>query len=82
MALTAAWSPSRSGTAPFGAERAKRTPSTAVATPVTATRPTSTSLARASGRSSGERRWSRASAARAPAQPVTTASSDSELTVP
>src|SRR3954467_14556225 len=68
-ALTAVWSPARSGTAPLGAEREKRTPSTAVATPVTATSPTSTSLAPARRRSSGESRPSRASAARAPAPP-------------
>ena len=81
-ALSAVWSPSRSGTAPPGASREKRTPSTAVATPVSATTPTSTSFARASRRSGGESRRSSASAARAPAQPPATASSESELIVP
>ena len=66
VALSAVWSPSRSGTAPPGASREKRTPSTAVATPVSATTPTSTSFARASRRSGGEsRRSSRLGGARA-----------------
>ena len=57
-------------------------PSAAVAIPVTATTPTSTSLARASRRSGGESRLSAASSRRAPTQPAVTASSESELIAP
>ena len=74
--------PSSSGTAPPGAERAKRTPTAAEARPVATTAATAPSLAVARTRSRPERLPGRASPARAPAQPATTAAVESEFTVP
>ena len=74
--------PSSSGTAPSGALRAKRTPSIAVATPVTTTAASAASLPLASARSRPDSALGRASFMRAPTQPATTATSEAELIQP